>query len=144
MKLNPDCIRDVLLYLEEHLQVDLKTHNFNNVTLKDLNNNTALKAKYSPEEIWYTVYNLKEARYIDGTISNSGSYKMVVCEIKNITWNGHQFLNTVRPQSVWDATLKGASKLGIMSIGALSTLAMEIAKAVVTDPATIAKIVALL
>ena len=49
----------------------------------------------------------------------------------------------MRPQNIWDTTLQGASKLGIMSMSALSTIAMEVAKAVVTNPTTIAKIIAL-
>lgn len=34
MKLNPDCIRDVLLYLESELEVDLTKHNFTKIDLK--------------------------------------------------------------------------------------------------------------
>ena len=144
MKLNPDCIRDVLLYLEEHLYVDLDKKNFNTVELKELRMSLELREKYNEEEIWYAVYNLKEIHYIEGKISDVSDMKMMFCQIQNITWQGHQFLNTIRPQTVWDATLQGASKLGIMSMSALSSIAMEIAKAVVTNPATISKIMALL
>ena len=142
MKLNPDCIRDVLLYLEENLYVDLNKKSFNTIELKDLRIELTLREKYDEEEIWYSVYNLAKIGYIEGKISDSGDMKMMFCQIRNITWEGHQFLNTVRPQNIWDATLQGASKLGIMSMSALSTIAMEVAKAVVTNPATIAKIIA--
>ena len=57
---------------------------------------------------------------------------MMFCEIENITWNGHQFLNTIRPTSVWEATKSGASKLGIMSVSALSIISSEITKAIIT------------
>ena len=144
MKLNPNCIRDVLLYLEEHLYVDLDKRNFNTIELKDLRMALELREKYDEEDIWYTVYNLKSIGYIEGRINDVGDMKMMFCQITNITWTGHQFLNTIRPKDVWDATLQGASKLGIMSINALSTIAMEITKAVVTNPTTIAKIIALL
>ncbi|WP_444492052.1 DUF2513 domain-containing protein [[Ruminococcus] torques] len=87
---------------------------------------------YNEEDIWYTVYNLKEIRFIDGRINDGGSHKMMFCEIENITWNGHQFLNTIRPTSVWEATKSGASKLGIMSVSALSMISSEITKAIIT------------
>ena len=144
MKLNPNCVRDVLIYLEDNLFVDLSNKNFKPIELKDLRQCLELREKYTEEEIWYAVFNLKEIKYIEGNIADSGSKLMQFCEIKNITWEGHQFLNTVRPQNIWDATLQGASKLGIMSMSALSTIAMEVAKAVVTNPTTIAKIISLL
>lgn len=67
--------------------------------------------------------------------------KMYFCEINNITWNGHQFLNTIRPKTVWEATKQGASKLGIMSMHALSTIAMKITEAVITNPVVIDNII---
>lgn len=130
MKLKPDCIRDVLLYLESELEVDLTKHNFTKINLEQLKDH--FSCIYNEEDIWYTVYNLKEIRFIDGRINDGGSHKMMFCEIENITWNGHQFLNTIRPTSVWEATKSGASKLGIMSVSALSMISSEIAKAIIT------------
>lgn len=66
---------------------------------------------------------------------------MFFCEINNITWSGHQFLNTIRPKTVWEATKDGASKLGVMSLHALSSMAMKISDAIVTDPAVISSII---
>lgn len=130
MKLKPDCIRDVLLYLESELEVDLTKHNFTKINLEQLREH--FSCIYNEEDIWYTVYNLKEIRFIDGRINDTGSHKMMFCEIENITWNGHQFLNTIRPTSVWEATKSGASKLGIMSVSALSMISSEITKAIIT------------
>lgn len=131
MKLKPDCIRDVLLYLESELEVDLTKHNFTKINLEQLKDHFSCII-YNEEDIWYTVYNLKEIRFIDGRINDGGSHKMMFCEIENITWNGHQFLNTIRPTSVWEATKSGASKLGIMSVSALSMISSEITKAIIT------------
>lgn len=136
MKLNPDCIRDILLYLEENLKIS--ENEFSSITFQkikcDLSN-------YSEDDIFYSIYNLKQIRYIEGNIKDVGEMKMYICEIQNITWNGHQFLNTIRPTSVWEATKLGASKLGIMSIQALSTIAMKVAEAIVTNPIVINKII---
>lgn len=32
------------------------------------------------------------------------------CPISDISWNGHQFLNNIRQQTIWDATKAGAKK----------------------------------
>lgn len=137
MKLNPDCIRDVLLYLEENLEVK-DGHKFSEITLTQLQESLA---QYSKEDIFYSIYNLHQIHFIEGRINDVNDMKMFFCEINNITWNGHQFLNTIRPTTVWEATKAGASKLGIMSMHALSKIAMKIAEAVITNPTVIAKIV---
>ena len=118
------------MYLESELEVDLTKHNFTKINLEQLKDH--FSCIYNEEDIWYTVYNLKEIRFIDGRINDGGSHKMMFCEIENITWNGHQFLNTIRPTSVWEATKSGASKLGIMSVSALSMISSEITKAIIT------------
>lgn len=139
MKLNPDCVRDVLIFLEENLVIDLVKKDFIPIELSQIQ--THFKDKYTKEDVWYSVYNLYRIGYIEGNFSNAGRMKMFFCPIENITWNGHQFLNTIRPQSVWDATKQGASKLGLMSIHALSTIAMKIAENIVTNPTVINKII---
>lgn len=139
MKLNPDCIRDVLLYLESELEVDLTKHNFTKIDLKQLSQHFA--NFYTEEDIWYTVYNLKEIRFISGKINDAGSNKMMFCEIENITWSGHQFLNTIRPKSIWEATKNWATKLGTLSVSALSMISSEITKAIITKPEVINSII---
>lgn len=142
MKLNPDCIRDVLLYLESELEVDLENHNFTTISLKQINNH--FENIYMEEDIWYTVYNLREMRYISGNLGDAGRKLMMFCEIDNITPYGHQFLNTIRPRSIWDATKSGASKIGVTSLSALSTIAMEITKSVITRKDVIDEIVSMI
>lgn len=139
MKLNPDCIRDVLLYLEGYLEIDLDNSNFKMISLNEIIEH--FSELYTEEDIWYTVYNLKEIRFIEGNINNAGKHKMFFCEISNITWNGHQFLNTIRPKNIWDATKSGAKKIGATSISALNMIATEITKAIVTNPDVVQKII---
>lgn len=97
MKLNPDCVRDVLLYLEENLKIE-EGQKFSHITLHQLKQNLN---KYSEEDVLYSVYNLYQIHFIDGNIKNVNDIKMYICEIYNITWSGYQFLNTIRPKSVW-------------------------------------------
>ena len=138
MKLNPDCIRDLLLYLEDNLVI-VNRNTFSEITLEQLKQK--FLEFYSEDDIFYSIYNLHKIRFIDGKINDVSDMKMFYCEIQNITWSGHQFINTVRPKSIWDATKNGAYKLGITSISALSSIAMSVSNAVITNPTVIHKIV---
>ena len=142
MKLNPDCIRDVLLYLEENLTVDYTTRTFSKIRVENMIEPfLMLHTSYEANEVLYSIYNLQQIGYIDGRFPNAGNQKMMVCEIENITWNGHQFLNTIRSQPIWEATKSGAAKLGITSLHALSTIAMQVSNAIITHPEVINNIV---
>jgi len=137
MKLNVDCIRDVLLYLEENLSIK-DGNKFSKITLKQLKN--AL-TQYDDDDIFYAVYNLYQAKYIDGKITNTRDVKMVFCNITEITWAGHAFLDSIKPPTIWDATKKGAAKLGLVSIKALAEIATKLTNELISNPTTIAKIV---
>lgn len=145
MKLNPDCIRDVLLYLEDNLTYNHERQDsieHNSINMSTIAADLHDQKGYEIDDVNYSIEKLLEVKYIVPQTELRGHNKSILyCPIADISWNGHQFLNTIRPKSVWDATKKGASKLGIMSIHALSTIAMKIADAVITDPAVIAKIV---
>lgn len=61
MKLNTDCIRDILLYLEEELVI--KDHKeFSSITLVRLQE--ALADKYSKDDVFYSVYNLHKIHFM--------------------------------------------------------------------------------
>jgi len=139
MELKADCIRDVLLYLEENLTLNISKGKFSIIDLEQLY--SGVSEKYSKEDIWYSVYNLHQIRFIEGRINDAAGQKMFYCEIQNITWNGHQFLNNIRPLSIWEATKIKAKQIGGMSIGALSMVSMSIVQAIATNPTFIQQIV---
>ncbi len=123
MKLNPDCIRDVLLYLEEKLKIE-KGRIFSPITLKTLQENLS---EYSPEDVFYSVYNLHQIRFIEGRINDVNNMKMMFCDIENITYAGHQFLSNIRPQPIWDKTKSIVSKIGNHTLGFIEGVARDIA-----------------
>lgn len=87
MKLNQDCVRDILLATEELPY----NHYFK---LDYLVNAPEFKC-YTSEEIQYSVEKLKEAGYIDAEITKylDGGYNFA---LKSITWSGHEFLDNIR------------------------------------------------
>lgn len=114
MKLNYDCIRDILLYLEENLELNNSIYSEN------------IELNYSSEDIQYSILKLEEIGYINARIVKADGFQIITAIIKDITFYGHEFLNTVRPKTVWENTREISGKLGVKSISALSQIASQI------------------
>lgn len=114
MKLNYDCIRDVLLYLEENLELN------NTVYLENI------KIDYSDDDIKYSILKLEEIEYIKARIVKADGVAILDATIFDITFYGHEFLNTVRPKTVWENTKDVSSKLGVKTISSLTQIATQI------------------
>lgn len=141
MTLNYDCIRDVLLYLENSLGY---TDNKISMEHTRLTIDTVISevSQYTKEDVMYTIEKLFEAKYIRIVDVKYDSRKYIVYgQIDDITWDGYNFLNNIRQKNIWEATKTGAKKVGAMSISAISMIAMEIIKSIVTNPEVINKIV---
>lgn len=116
MKLNYDCVRDLLLYLENNLTYD----NYVSIGNLKLNN-------YSSDELTYTSEKLTEAGYINSIIGHSDDYPVII--VKSITYNGHQYLDSIRNNTIWKETKSKLSKIGSFSFPIIQQLAISIAKA---------------
>ena len=122
MKLNPDCIREVLLYLEE-----LPYHA--TASIPDISN--SLK-KFSREDVEYTCLQLHEAGLIRATIKHlpSSNYDYIK-EITDITYQGHQFIEGIRNPKAWKAVKSGCESVGNFALKTISSIAEGIATAAI-------------
>lgn len=113
MRLKPECVRDVLLHLEE------------NLSLNDfiLTNNINLQ-EYSHEDIVYTVKKLMEANYINAQFH--GYDNEINYQISSITWDGHQFLDNIRDNNIWKNTKEILSNFSSTSINIMQKVATQI------------------
>lgn len=113
MKLNHDCVRSVLLYLEDNLGI-----------VSFIQSEDIKLVGFSKEDIDYSLIKLIEANYLEGkhTVYIGGDYDI---DIKSITWSGHKFLDNVRDDVVWCETKKAASKFSSVSIDILSSIAIN-------------------
>ena len=116
MKLNHNCVRDLLLYTEEHLEYGY----YIKVSEAQINS-------YSQYEIIYAADKLLEAGYIVGdkrvTMDSKGIPQI---DITSITWSGHQFLDNIRDNKVWEHTKGILSKFSSVSIGVISNVASQV------------------
>ena len=136
MKLNPDCIRDTLLCLESNLTINSSINTMSSIRLAKLYElmSSQYNDKYTHDDIWYSVYLLQQTGYIEADIANAGTYTMTKCYIQNITWNGHQFLNTIRPHTIWEAVKTKAMEIGGMSIKALGDASSIVIQEIIKNP----------
>lgn len=79
---------------------------------------------YSEDEISYTCLKLEEANYINiETIRSINMPGPMIRRINDITFYGHEFLNNIRSDSVWNNVKAVGSKIGATSISALTQIA---------------------
>ena len=110
MKLNHDSVRELLLDLEENL---------------NLVDQVELNQENSSEDKLYAAMKLIEAGFIDGRTYRFLGGDFIIW-IKAITWEGHQFLDNIRPKTSWETSKTTASKIGGASIKILSDIAAKV------------------
>jgi hypothetical protein len=142
MRLNPDCVRDVLLVLESNIMynADSSTTEIKPVAWNALYENENLLLHHAASDIKYTVQKLAEAEFISVSVNIAG-HAWVSCDVIDITWNGHEFLNTVRGKTIWEATKDRANKLGGFSLKAITTIASAIIQGVASNPNFVQEII---
>lgn len=115
MKLNPDCMRDILLFLEKQDVND-------RVSYKEL---VSSLPGYSDQELFYTALKLEEAGFINASTANVRVYPELLT-ITDITFNGHQFLDDIRDNSNWQKIKAIGEKAGSLSVKAIAQIAVNL------------------
>ena len=115
MKLNHDCVRACMLYLETNLGLKSRI-NLVSVHLDG----------YSDDDVLYSFIKLSEAGFINGKPQPAGNNPAYVFITTSITYEGHKFIDSVRDDTVWFATKKISSKVASVSIDILTTIATNV------------------
>lgn len=119
MKLNPDCIRDVLMDIEENTTI--------NTSWKyDSLNSPKRLLDYDRFEIAYHARYCYEANLIKG-FSIGGNSETIYA--MDLTPKGHEFLSNIRENKIWNGVKVIAGKIGSSSLDAL----IQISSNVVTE-----------
>lgn len=112
MKLIHECVRDIMLDLEENLTLNGSI---------DSNKLESRLSSYSHSDIYYNCQKLKKAGYIKVEFFLDSSY----C-VTNITYNGHLFLDTIRDDGIWKKIKSKTSKLASVSLPILQQVGTEL------------------
>ena len=111
MKLNPNCIRDILITVEEHSDFHHQTE------YKEEEQFDSLSA-YSHEEIIYHIRQCEESGLIFDVHYYSGGTHI---DVRDLSPKGHEFLANIKNDSVWKKTLS-------KGVGASLPILVELAK----------------
>jgi DNA-binding transcriptional ArsR family regulator len=109
MKRDMDLIRELLLKLEDgHLDGNLYSVKPDGLGIEGR----------SYDELSYHLMQLIDAGLLDGERELSGQFV-----VRNITWKGHEFLDSIRDPKIWAKTKEGAFAAGGFTLDLLSDLA---------------------
>ncbi|NPC90989.1 DUF2513 domain-containing protein [Bacillus sp. WMMC1349] len=120
MKLDHDCVREILLELEEKL------------TLNDQLNTSEVRElqtvqKFGEETSFYAILKLIDANFIEGkAIRSDDSLSGLI--LGHLTWDGHVFLDNIRETSIWEATKEKTKGLASISVSLMAGIAQDYLK----------------
>lgn len=117
MKLDLDCVRDILLGLESTLEYNDSGALSDGYTIQKLLEDHHLK-NYSKAQVLYTLRLMVDAKLVCFAFIPKGNDFFFKTSIgSGITFEGHQYLASVRDSKVWSQT-----KRKLASIGGTATL----------------------
>ena len=122
MKLNHDCMRDILLVVERDLcyfELDNGYIGYTNISLKAL---CEALPDYSKAEIAYSIEILDQAGFLSVSFARyMGGIQD--CHITKLTYAGHEFLERIRDARNWSKTKTALSAIRNYSLDAIQAIA---------------------
>ena len=128
MKLNKDCVRDVLMYLEtadfyqeSDGEID-QTPIFMDQICENL-------LQWSKLDIFYSLKHMEEAGLIDATMAPGE------CEfaVSDISFYGHEFLESIKDTTQWKKVNKVLDSVKNYSLEAIKAVASGVTEAAITS-----------
>lgn len=111
MKLNNDCIRDILIFIEENTTNEVLSISSDDII-------SALDG-YTSSEIYYHIRQIDKYNYVDD-VEYYDDEPQIICDLSPA---GRTFVNNIRSNTVWDSTKNIISKLGSASLPIVSSIA---------------------
>lgn len=139
MILNPDCVRLVLLFIQDNVNYSDKTSKcpsmHEEMTPYQIVTDDYFK-KQDRSEVSYALELLIKENYISciGNPDYDSNGNLQIARINGLEWKGHELLNNIQDDTIWKATKKRASQIGKVSISALAYGAKALTTAWMTDP----------
>lgn len=116
MKLNSDCIRAILLMVEDK-------SGFNRfVEYKKDKCSDEHISKYPHDEIMYHIKQCEQAELITGVNFLNKEYVVIT----DLTPKGHEFIANIRQDNVWNGVKSVAKKVGSTSLSALINISSNV------------------
>lgn len=124
MKLDADCVRDILITLEQQPK-------FVRMIPRDF---ASLLPQYSLDQIIYTCWRLHEGGYIHlFTFCPPGSSEPMIRLIGDLTFYGHEFLADIKPKDNWSRLSDALRQGGSASFKTVANVAIELGTEALKD-----------
>lgn len=115
MRLDNDCIRDILLFIEDNTTYEKRFIDVDNL-VNYLN--------YDKDTLYYHLSMISQANLVDKVnFADNRPYL-----ISSLSWEGHQYLDNIRNDGVWKTVKEKSSALGSVSLQVLIPLAEAVIK----------------
>lgn len=115
MKLNPDCVRDILLSVEELAGPNSLINSTN------IMNTKFIKNKYSEDEVLYHIKQLDWAGYI--VTPNKNKTLDNIYFVNDLSPAGHEFIADIRNDTNWNKVKTISKNIGTEALKSLKTIA---------------------
>lgn len=126
MKLDPRCIRDLLITIEEKSTLD-DNYVSKRISIYNLMDSDRLK-DYSKKELIYTLKKLNEAYLVKAEFKYA-SNMLYDCWVTELTFQGHQFLSSISNSKVFEIVMTKIDEIGSgVTIDIIKALANKILK----------------
>lgn len=132
MKLNNECIRAVMLKIEEVQEFSLNDDGLierDYLTLETLCEDLP---DHSKEDIFYSLYNLEQAGYVNMSVQWASGGVVYHCVINYMTFAGHEFLDRIRDPKHWSIIKGGLSAVRNYSLDAINAIAGGVTSAAIS------------
>lgn len=132
MKFEPELARNILLDIE-------KLHKYPEPFIFSDSSKFDKASKCDTDTIVYHCKLLSEAGFINWSPKFDGSGSLYIGFINGLTYEGHQFLDSVRSPKIWRETKTIAEKVGVFSLNFLSQTASQIIANIASNPELFSK-----
>ena len=121
MKLNPECVRAILLTVEEITEPNVFARFGKDINHENLSN-------YPYQEV---LYHLRQCDY-SGLFIKASFYYGGECTVLDLSPKGHEFLSNIRSDKNWNTIKERAKSIGSFGLDVLSQIASQVIAELIT------------
>lgn len=124
MRLNPDCIRDILLEIESFSK-------YGEMYVYDPNHlpDGSFLTNYDSDVVMYHIRQCSQCGYLFNT--NWTHFEYV--GVEDLTPSGHEFLANIREDTTWNKVKDASIKIGATSLSSLAQIASNVISAIIAS-----------
>lgn len=137
MRLNPECIRDLMMFCEENTYIETSEVNTHlcasyHVLYVDSMRHLSPLSSYPPGELLYHIIQLSESGYIMTDFEfdpQNNFHKGNLPRIYYVTPKGHEFIAKITEKKSWEKASKILGTLGGISLSVIEAVSKSVADA---------------